>query len=144
MFSLTLKSIEPEELMPQLNNLRAGACVTFAGWIRNHNQGKEVISLEYEVYQELALKEGSKILQSALDQFSLNGAIACHRYGKLNLGDIAVWVGVTAPHRREAFQGAEYIIDQIKHRLPIWKREFYGDGSALWVDCCATPPLPVE
>ncbi|MCS6960197.1 MAG: molybdenum cofactor biosynthesis protein MoaE [Pseudanabaenaceae cyanobacterium SKYGB_i_bin29] len=136
LFSLTTEPIVPEQLMPKLEHHGAGACVTFAGWVRNHNDGKEVLALEYEVYRELALKEGERIVQEAVAKFSLYGAIACHRYGRLELGEIAVWVGATSTHRKEAFQGAAYIIDEIKHRLPIWKKEHYKNAPATWVLCC--------
>ncbi|MCS6943746.1 MAG: molybdenum cofactor biosynthesis protein MoaE [Geminocystis sp.] len=135
-FSLSADPLDPVCLSRALANPAAGAFVSFEGWIRNHNNGKTVVALEYEVYSALALKEGKRIVAEAIAKFGLTGAIACHRYGRLELGEIAVWVGVTAAHRRQAFQGAAYIIDEIKHRLPIWKKEYYAGGSAAWVHCC--------
>ncbi|MCS7031749.1 MAG: molybdenum cofactor biosynthesis protein MoaE [Gloeomargarita sp. SKYG116] len=145
-FSLTEQPIDPEQLTSLLVNPAAGACVTFAGWVRNHHSGKVVAALTYQVYPELAIKEGERILQEALANFALCGAVACHRYGSLQVGDVAVWVGATAAHRRAAFQGAMYIIDEIKRRLPIWKKEHYADGSAIWVNCCSltTHQQPAE
>lgn len=134
-FSLTNTPLEPAQLWQPLANLSAGAFVSFEGWVRNHNHGKIVTALEYEVYPTLALKEGEQILAEAIEKFDLLGAIASHRYGKLTLGEIAVWVGVTAPHRKQAFAGAAYIIDEIKHRLPIWKKEYYLNEPASWVYC---------
>ncbi|AHB87813.1 molybdenum converting factor subunit 2 MoaE [Thermosynechococcus sp. NK55a] len=134
-FSLTNTPLEPAQLWQPLASLRAGAFVSFEGWVRNHNHGKIVTALEYEVYPALALKEGDQVLAEAIEKFDLLGAIACHRYGRLTLGEIAVWVGVTAPHRKQAFAGAAYIIDEIKHRLPIWKKEYYLDEPAVWVSC---------
>ncbi|MFN4195612.1 MAG: molybdenum cofactor biosynthesis protein MoaE [Thermosynechococcus sp.] len=134
-FSLTSTSLEPAQLWQPLANLSAGAFVSFEGWVRNHNHGKIVTALEYEVYPALALKEGEQILTEAIEKFNLLGAIASHRHGKLTLGEIAVWVGVSAAHRKPAFAGAAYIIDEIKHRLPIWKKEHYLDEPAAWVYC---------
>ncbi len=134
-FSISSDPIDGSLLMGQLEDLRAGALVTFEGRVRNHNQGFEVMGLDYQVYETLALKEGSRILAEALDQFDIHACIACHRQGYLALGDIAVWVGVISSHRQDAFGAAQYIIDHIKARLPIWKKEHYVDGPAQWV-CC--------
>lgn len=134
-FSLSAEPLSPVLLSRVLSDTAAGAFVSFEGWVRNHNRGKTVVALEYEVYQALALKEGERIVAEAIAKFGLIGAGACHRYGLLGLGEIAVWVGATAPHRRQAFAGAAYIIDEIKHRLPIWKKEYYATGSTAWVHC---------
>ncbi|AFY60303.1 molybdenum cofactor biosynthesis protein MoaE [Synechococcus sp. PCC 6312] len=134
-FTISLAPIDPEQLQTGLVNSQAGALVVFQGWVRNHNQGKMVTSLEYQVYPELAINEGLKILVEATEKFELHGAVACHRYGHLEIGEIAVWVGTTASHRQAAFAGTEYIIAQIKTRLPIWKKEHYRDYPAVWVNC---------
>jgi molybdopterin synthase catalytic subunit len=134
-FHLTNSPILPPDWIAPLRHPQAGALATFEGWVRNHNQGHPVTALTYEVYPELALKEGERILQEALAQFDLHQAIAVHRYGNLAIGDIAVWIGTTASHRRAAFAGTQYIIDEIKTRLPIWKQEFYGDRPCRWVYC---------
>ncbi len=123
------------EVRPYLNNLSAGALVTFEGRVRNQNEGKEVRALEYEAYLPLAEKEGEKILEEALAKFDILDVLCVHRMGKLTLGEIAVWVGVLARHRREAFQACETIIGEVKHRVPIWKKEHYASGQAQWVNC---------
>ena len=94
-----------------------------------------VVALEYEVYEILAQKEGEKILQEAQTKFNLCGAVACHRQGYLNVGEIAVWVGATAVHRGAAFAGTRYIINSIKNRLPIWKKEFHSGEQPQWILC---------
>ncbi len=134
-FSLSSKPIDPSKMSCLLVNSSAGALVTFEGWVRNHNDGKSVVALEYEVYEILAQKEGEKILQEAQIKFNLCGAVAYHRYGYLNVGEIAVWVGTTAAHRGVAFAGTRYIIDAIKNRLPIWKKEFYSNEESQWILC---------
>lgn len=122
-------------LNKSMKNTSAGALVTFEGWVRNLNEGKEVIALEYEAYDTMAEKEGQKILTEAKNKFNIIDAKAVHRVGKLNLGDIAVWVGVTSKHRGIAFEACEYIIDEIKQKTPIWKKEYYLDGDSGWVNC---------
>jgi len=83
----------------------------------------------------LAVNEAGKIIAEARSRFDIYDALCVHRAGRLEIGDIAVWVGVTAAHRRDAFQAAQFIIDEIKTRLPIWKKETYTDGSSGWVNC---------
>jgi len=135
LFNISETTIDPQSLINYLKCEQAGALVTFEGWVRDHNQGKSVTSLEYQVYQELAQKEGLKIIQEATEKFDLHKAIAVHRSGHLVIGETAVWVGTTASHRHTAFKATQYIIDQIKIRLPIWKKEHYVNEPAEWVYC---------
>jgi len=132
---LTTSAIRPDELRARLFDPAAGAYCGFEGWIRNHNEGQSVLRLEYEAYEPLALTEGEKILEEAKSQFPHLRAHCVHRTGLLEIGECAVWVGVSAPHRDEAFQACRYIIDQLKVRLPIWKKEHYVDGHSGWVNC---------
>lgn len=135
LFQLTEQPIEPDTCRQQLGNATAGGFVSFEGWVRRFNEGREVQSLYYEAYKALCIKEAQVILEEARSQFDILDTLAVHRTGTLGLGDLAVWVGVTAVHRKPAFEACEYIIDAIKHRLPIWKRETYTDGSSQWVNC---------
>jgi molybdopterin/thiamine biosynthesis adenylyltransferase/molybdopterin synthase catalytic subunit len=135
MFELTEKEISSVELSKRLAENKAGALVTFEGWVRDHNQGLKVKSLEYQVYESLALKEGAKILHEAKEKFNLHGIECVHRHGHLKIGEIAVWVGASASHRDEAFKATRYVIDEIKHRLPIWKKEHYLNQEPEWVYC---------
>ncbi|MBI5091893.1 MAG: molybdenum cofactor biosynthesis protein MoaE [Candidatus Hydrogenedentes bacterium] len=135
MFLLSAERIDTAQLKRALENPGAGACVTFEGWVRNNNEGKTVLRLEYEAYEDLALKEGARILAEALDKFGLLGATCVHRTGCLEIGELAVWVGVSAAHRDEAFAACRYIIDEVKSRVPIWKKEHYADGESGWVNC---------
>lgn len=135
MFRIASSVIDPAALQRQLTDARSGACVTFKGWVRDRNEGQPVNSLEYEAYAPLAEKEGERILAEARAKFALVGAQAVHRIGHLQLGDIAVWVGVTAEHRGAAFDACRYIIDEAKARLPIWKKEHYASGATAWINC---------
>ena len=134
MFTLSATPIDPGAQQSALADARAGACVTFEGWVRHHNEGRSVRSLEYEAYVPLAEAEGARILAEAREKFALISCVALHRVGRLQLGDLAVWVGVTAEHRGAAFEACRYIIDEAKARLPIWKKEHYVDGATAWIN----------
>lgn len=146
MFSLSRETITPDTLRTELANATSGALVTFEGWVRDHNEGKSVHRLDYEAYESMALKEGTRIVQEAIDRFGLSGAHCVHRIGELAIGDVAVWAGAASPHRAEAFAACRFIIDEVKHRLPIWKKEHYTDGDSGWVNCeaCAGHHTRVE
>ncbi|MBT5901962.1 MAG: molybdenum cofactor biosynthesis protein MoaE [Opitutaceae bacterium] len=134
-FKITSKTIAVSELANTLQHERAGACATFEGWVRNHNEGQAVASLEYEAYAELAETEGNRILDEAREKFDLLAAEAVHRVGHLQIGDMAVWVGVASAHRGPAFDACRFIIDELKARVPIWKKEHYVAGESTWINC---------
>jgi molybdopterin synthase catalytic subunit len=140
MMRLTRAVIRPDELRASLTDPGAGACASFEGWIRNRNEGQAVLRLEYESYEPLAVKEGERVLEEAVQKYPILKAECVHRVGMLEIGECAVWVGVSSPHRDEAFEACRYIIDQVKVRLPIWKKEHYADGNSGWVNCerCAS------
>lgn len=134
-FSITPHTIEPETLKRRLQAENAGACVCFEGWVRNINEGAAVEALEYETHAEIAEREGEVVIAEAIERFEIIEAVGFHRVGKLAIGECAVWVGVSAGHRGAAFDACRYIIDEIKHRLPIWKKEHYRRGATAWVNC---------
>ena len=134
-FRISSSPIDIDAVRQTINDEHCGAYVQFEGWIRNKNEGRGVNRLAYEVYEPLALKEGQKIIEEAASRYGLTRAVCIHRAGLLELGDCAVIVGVTTPHRDEAFKGCRYIIDEVKKRLPIWKKEHYADGDQEWVNC---------
>lgn len=134
-FEFSRNALVAADLAKMLANESCGALVTFEGWVRNHNEGRCVERLEYEGYETLGLAEGGRIVAEAMERFGLLHARCVHRLGELGLGDVAVWVGAAAAHREEAFAGCRYIIDEVKHRVPIWKKEYYADGNSGWVNC---------
>jgi molybdopterin synthase catalytic subunit len=134
-FYFSRQPLDPAALAASLVDPAAGGYVSFEGWVRNENEGREVRRLDYEAFEELALKEGARIVAEAIDRFGVRGARCVHRIGELGLGDLAVWVGVASGHRAEAFDACRYIIDEVKHRVPIWKKEHYLDGDSGWVNC---------
>ena len=133
-------AIDPDALRDDLVDAGAGAYTSFEGWIRNVNEGQDVVRLEYEAYEPMAISEGQRVIAEALEKFSVLNARCVHRVGMLEIGECAVWVGVSSGHRDEAFKACRYIIDEVKIRLPIWKKEHYRDGHSGWVNCerCAT------
>ncbi len=124
-----------DALRQELMDPAAGAYAGFEGWIRNVNDGQDVLRLEYEAYEPLAVTEGEKVLAEARKKFPILHAHCVHRSGLLEIGECAVWVGVSAGHRDEAFLACRYIIDEVKVRLPIWKKEHYANGDSGWVSC---------
>jgi molybdopterin synthase catalytic subunit len=141
-FRFTDERIDTDLARGLLLDPGAGGYASFEGWVRNHNEGMDVTRLEYEAFEDLAVKEGEKIIAEAIARFAIKHAQCVHRVGSLELGDMAVWVGVSAAHRAEAFDACRYIIDEVKHRLPIWKKEHYANGDSGWVNCerCAAAP----
>lgn len=133
-FQLDIEPIRPERLLPSLNNQTCGAVVTFDGRVRDHNDGRGVLRLDYSAHQKLAVAEGQRVVDEALQKFAVEQVVCVHRIGHLAIGDIAVWVGVSAAHRGAAFEASRYVIDEVKQRVPIWKNEFYSDGTEAWVD----------
>jgi len=135
MFRVSDVAIDADLLSKELINSSAGTFVCFEGRVRDHNDGSEVVSLEYEVYEGLAVKEARRIIEEAKEKFDILDVVGAHRQGHLEIGDIAVWIGVIAAHRGPAFSACSYVIDEIKHRLPIWKKEHYKDKAPRWVSC---------
>lgn len=135
MMQMTETAIDPEALRKGLLDPQAGAYASFEGWIRNHNEGQAVNRLEYEAYAPLAVTEGEAVISEALQRFDILHAECVHRSGLLQIGECAVWVGVSAAHRDAAFLACRYIIDEVKVRLPIWKKEHYANGTSGWVNC---------
>lgn len=135
MFVVSDTQIATVALRDRLRNPGSGGVCIFEGWVRNENDGRTVVRLEYEVYEPLAVVEGEKVIAEARQQFPILEVSCVHRSGLLDIGDCAVWVGVSAKHRDEAFKACRYIIDEIKIRLPIWKKEHYADGDSGWVNC---------
>ncbi|MGQ0383433.1 MAG: ThiF family adenylyltransferase [Gammaproteobacteria bacterium] len=134
-FSFTKGAIDTGALSAAIEAPAAGGFCAFEGRVRDHSEGRRVAGLEYEAFEPLALAEGQRIVAEAARRHGALAARCVHRLGALAIGDVAVWVGAAAPHRAEAFAACREIIDEIKHRLPIWKKEFYVGGDSGWVNC---------
>lgn len=132
---ITEEKLELPTHFPALPSM--GGFVLFAGIVRDINEGKKVTHLEYEAYHEMANQMIETIIQDAFKTWDLEYAECIHRLGKLGLGDVAVLVNTGAVHRDEAYKANRYIIDRVKHEVPIWKKEYYVDGSSEWSKGCA-------
>ncbi|HET9835949.1 MAG TPA: molybdenum cofactor biosynthesis protein MoaE [Rhodanobacteraceae bacterium] len=120
-------------LRQELEGRVVGAVVCFEGRVRNRNEGRAVNGLSYQAYIELAEAEGARIVEEACTRFDVERALCVHRVGDLGIGDMAVWAGVAAGHRGAAFDACRYLIDEVKARVPIWKREHYVEGASEWL-----------
>ncbi len=132
------EEIDLRDCVERLGNAADGAVVTFTGRARNASGDKKVEYLEYDIYNGMAIREMERIVDEASDRWALGSCMVVHRYGKISIGEASVFIGVSSPHREESFASARYIIDEIKHRVPIWKKEYYAGGSQ-WVQ---PPPKP--
>lgn len=133
-FALLDKPINDRRLKLALLNDQSGALATFEGWVRNHNNARPVTKLTYYGYEKLAINQGEKLITQAKQQFDIINAVAIHRIGDLEIGDMAVWIGVTAHHRYPAFDACRWLLDAIKADIPVWKQEFYADSEeSLWL-----------
>jgi molybdopterin synthase catalytic subunit len=134
-FVFSREPFTPERYRALVADPVAGGYASFEGRVRNHNEGRVVVRLEYEGYEALGIKEGDRIIAEAFARFPIAKAHCVHRLGVLDIGDLAVWVGVTAAHRDAAFGACRYIIDEVKVRVPIWKKEHYAEGDSGWINC---------
>jgi molybdopterin synthase catalytic subunit len=132
-FAISAGPIDVASLRARLLSPRAGAFASFEGWVRDHNDGRAVEGLFYEAYVALAEAEGERIVAEARARFAIVDAACVHRTGELALGDLAVWVGASAAHRGPAFDACRWIIDEVKSRVPIWKRERYAGAGEAWL-----------
>ena len=133
-FALLDKPIDDRRLKLALLNDQSGALATFEGWVRNHNNARPVTKLTYYGYEKLAINQGEKLITQAKQQFDIINAVAIHRIGDLAIGDMSVWIGVTAHHRYPAFDACRWLLDAIKADIPVWKQEFYADSEeSLWL-----------
>lgn len=132
-FKLSSFRLETLNLRLGFASSKSGAFCSFEGLVRDHNRKRKVRFLEYEAHDQLCQKEALKILKEAVNKFEAIDARCFHRTGRLKIGEMSVWIGVLSSHRDSAFKACRYIIDQLKQRLPIWKKEFYTDGQSEWI-----------
>ena len=130
---LTEAAIDPAALVRAVQSPERGGVVSFAGIVRNHHAGREVVRLEYSAYLPMAEAECARIVAETKARWPVAVAMA-HRIGTIEIGENAVIVAAAAAHRGDAFDACRHVIDEVKSRVPIWKREYYADGSVAWVD----------
>ncbi|CAN5813918.1 molybdenum cofactor biosynthesis protein MoaE [soil metagenome] len=125
--------IDAATLLAEVATPSDGAVLLFWGVVRNENDGREVNGLEYEAYAEMAEAKLREIVAEAAQRWSVGEIAVVHRIGKLNVGQASVGIAVAAPHRAEAYEASRYVIEELKRRVPIWKREHYLDGPSAWL-----------
>lgn len=136
--------IDYTELFNDFRHPNSGAVVLFSGEVRNNNKGREVTHLEYEAYEPMADKMIGEILKEATNRFKLNQAVCVHRLGRVQISGCAVVVITGAGHRKEAYNANRDIIDRVKNEVPIWKHEFFADGTSEWGQNCDCHTDPHE
>ena len=129
---ITEVPIEAEAVIQLVRTADSGAVNVFIGTVRNSTNNKEVVALEFEAYEAMAIKEINKIIEQIKDRWPINGIAIHHRVGVLAIGDIPVVIAVSTPHRQQGFEACQYAIDTLKQTVPIWKKEIFADGEE-WV-----------
>jgi MoaE-MoaD fusion protein len=132
-YRITSEKISASEFARSLQKPSDGAVVTFEGVVRNHSKGRNTLYLEYEAYMPMAVRKMEEIGAEAKEKFGIDSVGIVHRTGKLKIGETSVAIVVTAAHRRPAFEACHYLIDRLKHVVPVWKKEYFEDG-AVWVE----------
>lgn len=130
---LTELPLQLESLLAEVSAPECGGVATFLGVVRNHHDGKPVDRLEYSAYHPMAEAECATIVAEAVERWPVRVAVR-HRVGTLVIGDAAVAVAAASAHRAAAFEACRYVIEELKRRVPIWKKEFFQDGSVDWVE----------
>lgn len=133
-FAITFAPLSLEEIYALADDPANGAVVMMSGTVRHQTDGKPVVALDYQAYEPMAIEVFRKIAAQIRDSWpDVNRVVIHHRVGKLKIGEISVLVAVGCPHRGEAFAACQYAIDTLKHNAPIWKKEYWQDGSSTWV-----------
>jgi molybdopterin synthase catalytic subunit len=140
MVRMVREKIEPHQIVPPLERPEDGAIVMFDGIVRHHSRGRRTLHLEYEAYEEMALKQMRALAAEALERFAIRNLAMVHRLGRLEIGESSVFIAVFSEHRAAAFDACRFLIDTLKRTVPIWKKEHFEDG-AVWAD---GEPFPAE
>jgi molybdopterin synthase catalytic subunit len=132
--SIVTSEIDPASLINEVSSAQYGAISLFAGTVRDVNEGRPVSAIEYSAYEAMANAELERILDEAEARFGVSALVVEHRIGLLELGDVSVAIAAAHQHRAPALDCTRYVIEEIKKRVPIWKKEHYADGTREWID----------
>jgi MoaE-MoaD fusion protein len=138
--AIVRERIDAQAVLVKLHRPEDGAAVVFEGVVRNNSRGRQTLFLEYEAYEEMALKQMEELALQARAQFQVRDVTMVHRLGRLEVGEISVLIVVVSPHRGPAFDACRWLIDTLKRTVPVWKKEHFADG-AVWAD---GEPFPAE
>ena len=142
-FAITFAPLSLEEVYGLADDPANGAVVVMSGMVRNSTEGRSVVALEYQAYEPMAIEVFKQIAAQIRQTWTdTTHVVIHHRVGRLTIGEISVLVAVGCPHRTEAFEACKYAIDTLKHNAPIWKKEWWEDGSTSWVSIGACEQSP--
>jgi molybdopterin converting factor subunit 1 len=136
--SIIRDRIDTQAVLNRMKRGEDGAAVVFEGVVRNQTRGRRTLYLDYEAYEEMALREMENLAEQALKQFQVRDVAVVHRLGRLEIGETSVLIVVASAHRGAAFDACRWLIDTLKRSVPIWKKEYFEDG-AVWADGEAFP-----
>lgn len=136
---ITRDRIRIQEIVDSLKQGEDGAALAFEGIVRNQTRGRKTLYLDYEAYEPMALQEMKALAAEALARFQIRDVAIVHRLGRLQIGETSVLIAVTSAHRPAAFEACRWLIDTLKNKVPIWKKEYFEDG-AVWADGDPFPP----
>lgn len=136
--AIVTREIEPLRLMAEVQSREFGAISVFAGTVRDTNEGRSVTAIDYSAYTSMAEAELGGILAEAEDRFGVSAIVVEHRVGALAPGDVSIAIVAAHAHRAPALDCTRFVIDEVKKRVPVWKRERYADGTREWVDPTAS------
>lgn len=136
MIKISDQAIDIQACIDAAQSERAGAIDVFVGTVRNHNNAKEVIRLEFETYDVMAVKKMEELANKARERWNIEKIVMIHRKGVLQIGDVAVVIAVSTPHRAASFEACQWLIDTLKTVVPIWKKEIYESGEE-WLEAHA-------
>jgi molybdopterin synthase catalytic subunit/molybdopterin converting factor small subunit len=138
--AIVRERIDPHQFVPALERPEDGAIVMFDGIVRDHSRDRRTLHLEYEAYEEMALRELRALAEDAVERFAIRDVALVHRLGRLEIGESSVFIAVFSEHRADAFAACRFLIDTLKRTVPIWKKEYFEDGP-VWAD---GEPFPAE
>lgn len=133
MIEITKDVIDTDRVLASIRSDQSGASVLFVGTTRQFTGDKETLKLDYECYQEMAIKKMQQIHDQAMSRWPVEKCSIVHRVGTVEIGESSIAVAVSTPHRSAGFEAAQWLVDELKKQVPIWKREFWADGSQQWV-----------
>ena len=136
--------IDTAALLAKVGSDEDGAALLFIGVVRDHAEGRKVTGMRYDVYAEMATEVLREIALEASIPLGTDRIAVAHRFGELKIGDISVGIAVSSPHRSEAYEASRFVIEEIKKRLPVWKKEHYVDGVSEWVEGTIPPGAGLE
>ena len=131
--------IDPAAVLERVGADEDGAILLFLGVVRDHADGRPVSGMRYDAYLSMAQPVLEEIAAEAAERLATDRVAVVHRVGELDIGEVSVAIAVSSPHRAQAYDASRYVIEEIKKRLPVWKKEHYTDGSAEWVEGTVPP-----